>query len=185
MSVVRGISLWDFEPAGPIQRNLDLVRLDWPTARLPARTTRTPSEARRSTAARPPSANLTGTSARSETDLLIGRRGGTNDLLGRAVRRAVPGLATSLGLTLQRCLAQPGCCSLNLKSCLPPLGPSSIERVRFSDGIILPRPPCALLTGEAIERFGRNQTNQSYRALKASSFLMTIHPERLAPNRVA
>ena len=41
-----------------------------------------------------------------------------------------------------------------LKSCMPPLGPSSFQRVSFFGGEFCPRPRCALLTGEAIKRFG-------------------------------
>ena len=43
------------------------------------------TEVRRSTAARPPSGLLTGTSSRSEPELLIGRCGGTSVFLGRRV----------------------------------------------------------------------------------------------------
>jgi hypothetical protein len=38
-SVLRGLAAWDLEPACPVHHDPDLVRLDWPTARLPALTT--------------------------------------------------------------------------------------------------------------------------------------------------
>jgi hypothetical protein len=57
---------------------------------------------------------------------------------GRAVCRAVAGLATRPGWTLQKCLVQPCCRGQSLKSYLPPLGPSRLQRVSFSDGLILP-----------------------------------------------
>src|SRR5262245_37469716 len=56
-------------------------------------------------------------------------------------------------------------CSRNLKSCMPPLGPSSFQRVRILAELFCPRPRCALLTGEAIKRLApASDDRTAYRA---------------------
>ena len=124
------------------------------------------SEVRRATAARLPSTRLTRTSLRSEPDFLI-RRQEERAYFWDAVFCNRPGSAAEPEDRSRRSgdgpgiepakmfgAARPWSCSLSVETVSAAVRTVKLSTSYLFGGEILPRSRCALLTGEAIKRFG-------------------------------
>ena len=113
------------------------------------------SEVRRSVAARPPSRLLTGTSFGSEpVALTVPVWWQRQDFWDAGLTPSTTDLETERQQSPIRGLAQPRGCSRAAKFSPPPLGASSFQQTEKKQTEICHRPRCALLTLEAIKRFG-------------------------------